>query len=514
MTRCWTCGTSVTGYSYECSSCEDVVRELENLDVTISGGLDELARIQEEGFNKLSSQLSEVATILEWGFGEISWRLRQQTDILRSIDHTLKTPSETKANEWRKMAEELRRRGVLDESEEFYLKALESNRLDYRIYVGLAETYLQSNKFDKAKIFLEKSLPHAPRENISERARGLLRQGEKITAIKEYRAETGVGLAEAKDAIDRIAAGQDFDWRSHSYRLIGHIYMCEENYNQAVAMLRSAIDLSPGYEDGHYDYAQYSAQIRNTESCLSSLQKAILAKPLYFYLPQKERNFDPLRSEVQKLLTRISTEAFRRAEDAISKSESTLKEVDESVSKALKEAEEAVSKARQALKTSRDKAGLNSSTIYESAKRKHKLAYDNAKSTLEPAKDKVASGDYVAFLEAKPIAEKSLDLAIRARDEVHSEAKRATDEAHSEREHYERRRAEKVKNAWKMVPVAIGVLLLSPFIAAIGGCTINMFLAAFKLSSQTLDTVFAGCIYGGLIIGFITGICLIIGALK
>lgn len=57
MTRCWTCGTSVTGYSYECSSCEDVVRELENLDVTISGGLEELARIQQERFDKLEQDI-------------------------------------------------------------------------------------------------------------------------------------------------------------------------------------------------------------------------------------------------------------------------------------------------------------------------------------------------------------------------------------------------------------------------------------------------------------------------
>ncbi|MEB8340867.1 ribosomal protein L7/L12 [Streptomyces endophyticus] len=34
--------------------------------------------------------------------------------------------------------------------------------------------------------------------------RGLLRDGKKIPAIKAYREATGVGLKEAKDAVDRI----------------------------------------------------------------------------------------------------------------------------------------------------------------------------------------------------------------------------------------------------------------------------------------------------------------------
>lgn len=321
MAKCWTCGTNVGGYQYTCTSCENLTTELKSLQKKvefhgrdISEGLDYLAQIQQKGFETLSDTLSsgllEIASAIEWGLGEISWQLQQQTDVLRSIDHTLKTPSETKANEWRLHAEELRRRGVLEESEEFFLKALNEYRLDYRIYVGLAETYLQMNTFDKAKTFLEKSLPHAPKKEI--------------------------------------------DYKSYTYRLIGHIYACKEDYNQAISILQSSIELSPTYEDGHYDYAQYCAQIGNTENCLSSLQKAILAKSLYWYLAQKERNFDLARDEVNKLLSSIRTEASRRVKDAIGKS----KEV-------LNQAREAVSEARQALGVSRDRDALNSSTICE-----------------------------------------------------------------------------------------------------------------------------------------------------
>jgi len=432
MAKCWTCGTHVSGYRYTCSACESL-NEIKNLQKTVKSygkALDYIAQIQQEGFQRLndtlSSGLSEIASAIEWGFGEISWQLQQQTDVLKSIDYTLKTPSETKANEWRLHAEELRRRGVLEESEEFFLKALNEYRLDYRIYVGLAETYLRMNRFDKAKVFLEKSLPHAPKKEI--------------------------------------------DYKSYSYRLIGHIYACEENYNQATAILQSSIELSPTYEDGHYDYAQYCAQLRNKEICLSSLQKAILAKPLYWYLAQKEKNFDPVRSEVEKLLSSIITEASRRAKDEIARAEN-----------ALEEAHDAVSKARQALNVSRDKAVLNSSTLCENAEAKLKLA-----------KDKVASGDYVAFLEAKPIAEESNTFANNA-----------LNTAYGEREHYIKRRAEKVKNAWKRVPGAfIGWPLLFGIIGAIGGCTVGIFVPGEGTTDAGAD---AGFLIG-ILIGFIFGI--------
>src|SRR5262249_37412102 len=91
----------------------------------------------------LTTGLSRIGSILEWGFNEISWQLQQQTEVLLDIDKTLKTPSETQANEYRRMADELQKRGVLDEAKEFYQKALSQNRLDYRTYVGFAHTLLR-----------------------------------------------------------------------------------------------------------------------------------------------------------------------------------------------------------------------------------------------------------------------------------------------------------------------------------------------------------------------------------
>ncbi|MDM8551425.1 tetratricopeptide repeat protein [Desulfobacterales bacterium HSG2] len=424
MAKCWTCGSHVSGYQHTCSSCRNL-KELKGLHAKVASGgrniserLDFIAQVQQEGFatlkDTLSTGLSEIASAIEWGFGEIGWKIEQQTEILQSIDRTLKTPSETKANEWRLHAEELRRRGLLEESEEFFLKAINEYRLDYRMYVGLAETYLRLNKFDEAKSFLEKSLPHAPKKRIN--------------------------------------------YKSYSYRMIGHIYGCKEDYAQAVSILRSAVELSPQYIEAHYDYAQYCAQVGNVKACIPSVQKAVLAKPLYWYLAQNERNFDSARSEVGKLLSNINTEALQNAKDATDNS-----------GKALKKSLKVISETKKILK-----GGGNSITIYENAEKKFELA-----------EDKMASGDYAAFLKAKVLAEEAYTLANKA---AHN--------ANEQRKAYKQKHDEKVGKALKRLPGAIiGWPLLFAVVVGVVSTPIN-FLSGIDLKTGFLIGAGCGLLFG------------------
>lgn len=267
MARCWSCGSKTPEDSnhFTCPACQQI-KQMKSMQAEAAENVDRLAEIQQSGFQTLSNQLSgvsdhlsHISTIMEWGFEELSWRIRQQTGILRSIDHSIKTPSAIRASELRQIAEELRERGLLDESEDYFLKSIESNPLDYRTYIGIGQTYLQMGRFDKAKTFWEKSLPHAPKQEI--------------------------------------------DYKSYSYRLIGHVHFCEDSPQQAFLILQSAIELSPGYADGHYDLSQYAAQIGNKEICLSSLLNALIGHPTYFAIAKTERNFQPYLEEVQCLLS-------------------------------------------------------------------------------------------------------------------------------------------------------------------------------------------------------------------
>jgi hypothetical protein len=203
------------------------------------------------------------------------------------------------------------------------------------------------------------------------------------------------------------------------------------------------------------------------------------------------------------LLLRISTEASYRAKDLITESENVLKAAQDAVPKAGKEADEAISQADQALKISKDKATLTSRTMYEAAKSQYQTAYNDGISGINDAKDKLASGDYISYLNAKPVAEKSLSLAVQARDRAVEGAKAAVAEAYREVERYKQRRADKVKKAWKRVPGALlGWPWLFGAIGSIGGCIVGVFVPG----KGTTDTAAA---YGGLVgivIGFIIGI--------
>lgn len=239
MARCWTCGAHIDRPLFTCPACS-TVKEIQGLRKQTAASLDRLAEVQRRGFEELSGALSEglseIASVIEWGFEEINWQLQQQTTVLKSIDRTLKTPSQTQANEWRQMAEELRSRGVLDRSEEFFLKSLEANPLDYRTYVGLAEVYLQINTFDKAMAYLEESLPHAPKGRSQSQEQDWDEEWEEELEreLRELEREAFEIGEEANLRANLWQNKEYFDYKSYSYRLIGHVYACKEEYPNAV----------------------------------------------------------------------------------------------------------------------------------------------------------------------------------------------------------------------------------------------------------------------------------------
>lgn len=454
MGRCWTCGSQINGYGYTCGVCRGI-QATDSLEQTMERGL---RALQES----VVSGLTELASVLEWGFGELRWQLQKQTQVLQSIDQTLRTPSETKANEWRLHAEELRRRGVFDESEEFFLKALNEYRLDYRIYLGLAETYLQMSKFDRAKTYLEKSLPHAPTK--------------------------------------------DFDYRSYSYRLIGHIQFCQEDFHGAVESLHSAISLSPDYPDGLYDFAQYSCLLNDQEVDnitsetflkwggnwaqrkydlirLLCVQKAISAKPLYFYLAQRQRNFEAQRDTIRLALANLLANASGRVGNAIGDIERLIPEVDIDVSS-----------ARRAFEKSNVKEGPKSIGLL-----------NEAKTNLKLAKEKLVSNDYLSLLNAQPLTDDIIQTLNKARDL-----------ANQETEQFRKIRSQKVSKAWARVPAAIlGWPLLFGVIGVVAtGVLAIIYMFATGLPKLESGSIFWVGLYVGLLAGFFYGIYNIVKALE
>lgn len=218
---------------------------------------------------KIPEALGRIESTVRWSCEQVVWRIEQQTDVMRGIDDSLKTPAQTKANEWRIMADTLRERGVLNEACSFYEKSVAENPLDYRTYVGLATVHIQTGSHEQALKVLEGSLPHAPR-------------GE---------------------------TGEITDWRSHSLRTIAHIYHCLGNHDRELEALREALKYSPDYRACRYDHAVAAMECKCDEESIASLstllhQEDFHQSETYFELTRRHRVFTNNTPKVKPTLTK------------------------------------------------------------------------------------------------------------------------------------------------------------------------------------------------------------------
>ena len=282
MSRCWTCGTYTPDLAYSCATCVQAATLQEVRDAVHAASVDSVERLDviadlhRRTHEVLLSGFDRLSQALEWGFSSLWWTIEQQTEVLRSIDQTLKTPSETQANEFRIIGERLRQRGETGPALSFLLKALDHNPLDYRIYLGLAHTYLELSRFDEADRALVASLPHAPR--------------------------TG------------------FDYRSVTYRLRGRVSFCRELYQDAAGQLHQAIALEPRYAKALYDLAQYSACVDAEDECLASLRSAIALDPNYWYAARAEPLLDTFRPQVDAALVSVLAVTLGRVKEELQES--------------------------------------------------------------------------------------------------------------------------------------------------------------------------------------------------
>ena len=278
MSKCWTCGSAISDFSYRCGSCS-FAKRIDDFEESVIDSFESFSQAQVEELqylqNTVEKGIYDIASIVEWGFGELEWQLQKQTSLLSGIDNSLKTPSQTQADEWRVMSDELRKRGVIDKSKEFAIKSLKVNPLDYRTYISLSKIELKQNALDEAENILFRSLPHAPKE-------------------------------------------KEFDYRSFSYRLIGHVRECKEDIPGALKYLVESICYSPEYSEGLYDFSRYVSLLENdivhevcnefltawghnwaigarnknyNMICDMALSKAIKAHPKFWYFAKLEPGF-------------------------------------------------------------------------------------------------------------------------------------------------------------------------------------------------------------------------------
>lgn len=276
MARCWTCGTYTPDPSYSCGTCLQLTALREVRDAAHAASIDSaeqlgaIADLHRKTHDTLLHGFDQLSQSLEWGFSSLLWSIDQQTEVLQSIDKTLKTPGQTQADELRIIGEGLRQRGDPNAATTFFLNALTLNPLDYRIYLGLAHAYFELSRFDEADQVLLSSLPHAPRKG--------------------------------------------FDYRSVTYRLMGRIRFCNEQYRGAVEQLRHAVLVEPKNAKAFYDLAQYSSCTALEQECVTTLRAAIERDPNFWYAARVEPLFAPFRPQVDAALQAMLSAPLARAE--------------------------------------------------------------------------------------------------------------------------------------------------------------------------------------------------------
>ncbi|MFA6001972.1 MAG: hypothetical protein WC828_07655 [Thermoleophilia bacterium] len=266
----------------ELSELEYYARQSHWATVDISNNVMELARSTDSGLKDVGNLLQEQTQDLMSCFEDLSWKMQLQSQSLQSIDGALRNPGQIKANELRRMAEELVDRRELAEAEPRFINSLEANPLDFRTYVGLAHIYISEQRFDDAKHYLGKSLSHA----------------------SEIPQQTEEGID---------------NYKSVSFRLLAIVEARQGNYDAALILVDDALAWSPRYATVLYERAKYLAAVGNLGECVSTLLKAIKEKPYFWDFARKEKYFSKFRVEIDDFLNDVLADVSRETNELISK---------------------------------------------------------------------------------------------------------------------------------------------------------------------------------------------------
>lgn len=208
---------------------------------------------------------------------------------------------------------------------------------------------------------------------------------------------------------------------------------------------------------------------------LEKLRKTIEQDPTYFIKAKTDKSLNNIRPEVNQLLYEIEQKAKNRALSAIAEAETSFSR-----------APTIISNAERAFHNLRKNSVLRSKTTYEESKTKYK----DAQNKLELAKRKVASGEYIALLEAKQIAEDSQNVVNESFRLVNSAIDIATNEEERAIKEEKHRKKEKTKNIIITI-ISSPLLILKAWLVGIIGLIIGAvigFIIGVILTSGWTET--------------------------
>ena len=307
MSICPSCGGQRSSLQNECPNCKtkkslEAISEQAKLHAEessrqgkdLANRLDSMVEAQFASAEAVEEGLDNVADSLDRGFRMLEHQLSSQNVLLESINYNLSNPIAVKADELRKMADTLRTRELFPKAEQFYIDSLETNRLDYRAYIGYAIALAIQRKFTESKQQIVKSIVHAEEDD----------------------------------------GGHEL--RCNSYSLLASVALAEGNIAEAHQNFAICVKFAPERTEEKYSLAVCAGKIGKSEEAVEALKSVIALEPEYF-IRAKSSDFGLARKNIVASLKQIYSSC---AEKTLNKFKELQEEIPNAVN-AVSEAERA-----------------------------------------------------------------------------------------------------------------------------------------------------------------------------
>ncbi len=218
-------------------------------------GFDDLAI----GLDRVCDGIYGLQAAFEWGIGEIVWQIEQNREVLKSILEVLSAPLDTHAKELRKRAEEAYQNNWIDDALTDFLDSEIKNRYDFSVHISIGTIYL-------------------------------FHKDDRVNALESF--EKAIKYARPKSAYHT----------SYSLLYKGVIKYSQAKYEEAIACVKEAVELTPNFTEGYFQKAQYLAALGRQTEMLTTLKQTILMDKYYCIKAEQTEDFKPYMDSIYGLI--------------------------------------------------------------------------------------------------------------------------------------------------------------------------------------------------------------------
>lgn len=287
------------------SHTTEIVASQQTLTREFQSSYDQLNNTLNWGINRLSGDLKDISWAIEdfradflYSMGLLLVEMQAEKKILLNIAEkldgihdTLKHPTLTQAREFYSIGEDRLKRKLLQKALESFKKARALNDADFFVEYQLGNIYLYGADDDENLIDLDKAKHHL------------------LEASKLAKAEMNVEVGFSKFAAEALLKSSFVNFFKLSTNLLDeHKSESDMLLLESRKLALDAYELNPKLLEALYHVCKYDALLGNTAALISNLKKLFEQEPNYSIKVSEDDCFDPVRTEVVKLLNELKNQ--------------------------------------------------------------------------------------------------------------------------------------------------------------------------------------------------------------